>query len=719
MSLILKVILLLLNLILGGFIFYTYSKSLGVYIFLLFFYQIYVYMSMKSLNRMNYFNKRSKIASMIFNFVLIAIIARLADVQIIKGNYYEELLNKQSKMNIKKQGKRGTIFDNTGKQLAFNRVRYNVIVDPSEVSTDEKSILFLEELKKQNILTGDLKKLKEELQILGDRKSKYKVIERRIDEDKKDEILELVKVMKIKRNNIFFEPIVEREYYRKSLYQNLVGNIGFTQNVSGFEKIGNFGVEKFYENYLKAKTLKLEVRGTKSRDIKLPTSGDRIERSLDGNNVYLTINDEINYILNDEMEKQFHHTSAEESYAVIMNPNNGKIIATSYFTRSSRDLRNPIFQDQFEPGSTFKPLIVGAALEDKYIKKDSLFDVGNGTIRKFKHTIKEASRSTRGILTTEDILKKSSNVGMVLIGDKYTDEKFEEVLKRYGLYEKTGIDFPSELRPNATHYEKWDKLKRSTMSFGQGIVVTPIQMITAFSAVINGGILYEPYMVEKIETQDGKVIRRNLPNPIRRVLSEKNSEIIKGMLENTVATGGGKKAIVNGYRLGGKTGTAQVAKPGGGYFKSEYLASFIGFLPVEKPEYVILIMFMKPQAEKIYERFGGSVSAPIFGEVVGRITKNKNMLPTNVRRFPADNDARKEDTVILDRGLVNNPENIEYEIMPDLKDLTTSEILTIFKNSKYELEIKGKGVVKTQFPEAGTDLKIFDKIQLNLESGEL
>lgn len=717
--LVLKIVMLLINLLLGGYIFYAYSKSLGIYLFLLFFYQIYVYMSMKSLNRMNYFNKRSKIASMIFNFVLVAIVARLADVQIIKGKYYEGLLNNQSKMEVDKSGKRGTIFDAGGKQLAFNRTTYNVIVDPSQVAEDERSLLLLEELKKENVLTGDLEKLKSELKVLGDRKSRYRVIERKIDEEKKERIDELRKSLGIKRNRFFFEPIIEREYYRKSLYQNLVGNIGFAQNALGFDKVGNFGVEKFYENYLKAKTLKFEVRASRSRDIKLPTSGDRVDRNLDGNNIYLTINDEINYILNDEMEKQFKSTGSEEAYAVIMNPSNGKIVATSYFTRKSRDLRNPIFQDQFEPGSTFKPMIVAAALEDRYIKKDTLFNIGNGTIRKFNHTIKEASRSTNGVLTTEEIIKKSSNVGMVMIADYYSDEKFEGVLKDFGLYERTGIDFPSEFKPFAPSYKRWDKLKKFTMSFGQGIVTTPVQMIAAFSATINGGVLYEPYMVDRVESQDGTVIRRNLPKEVRRVISKENSEIIKSMMENTVIDGTARRAIVNGYRIGGKTGTAQVAKPGGGYYKNEYLASFVGFFPVESPEYAVLIMFMKPQGESSNQRFGGSVAAPVFGEVVSRITRNRNMLPTSVRRVQTTSGQNSELNIVSDRALVYNPENLEYEIMPDLKGLTTSEVLRIFKNSKYKFEIKGKGVVKTQFPEAGKDLKIFDKIELNLESGKL
>ncbi|MGL4687755.1 MAG: peptidoglycan D,D-transpeptidase FtsI family protein, partial [Fusobacteriaceae bacterium] len=621
MLLLIKLILILINGAVSVYFYTVKSYSLGVFFTLLILYQIYIYISIKNLKKISYFNKRAKISSMILNFFLLIILSRAVNIQIFNGDYYEKLAHNQVSSDLIKKGKRGTIYDSTGKKLAFNTYIYNVIVDPTRISTDKNAMEILELLKKRKIIKGNFKSLEREIDKLATKGNRYKVIEKKIDESKKNEIEMLIKEKKIKNNSIFFEKIVERKYYRKKIYENLVGNIGYPPNKIGIQKHGIYGIEKSYEMYLREKILKTKDEFTKKREMKLPTSDDKFEKTLNGRNVYLTIDDELNYILNSEIEKQFKATKAESAYGIIMNPQNGKILGTSYFSQDKRQLRNPIFQDQFEPGSTFKPIIVASALEKKLMKEDEKFDVGNGTIRKYNHTIKESTRSTRGILTIEEIIKKSSNVGMVLIGDKFTNEQFEDTLKEFGLYEKTGVDFSSELKPYAQHHKKWDKLKKSTMSFGQGIVTTPIQLITAFSAVINGGTLYTPHIVDRIEDQDGVVIRRNLPKEVRRVISSEVSDNLKGMLENNVLDGSGKRAIVNGYRVGGKTGTAQISNPKGGYIKNQYLASFIGFLPVEKPEYAILIMFMKPQGETIYTRFGSSVGAPVFGEIVSRITR--------------------------------------------------------------------------------------------------
>ncbi|MGL6063612.1 MAG: penicillin-binding transpeptidase domain-containing protein [Fusobacteriaceae bacterium] len=709
MLLLIKLILILINGAVSVYFYTIKSYSLGVFFTLLILYQIYIYISIKNLKKISYFNKRAKISSMILNFFLLIILSRAVNIQIFNGDYYEKLAHNQVSSDLIKKGKRGTIYDSTGKKLAFNTYIYNVIVDPTRVSTDKNAMEILELLKKRKIIKGNFKSLEREIDKLATKGNRYKVIEKKIDESKKNEIEMLIKEKKIKNNSIFFEKIVERKYYRKKIYENLVGNIGYPPNKIGIQKHGIYGIEKSYEMYLREKILKTKDEFTKKREMKLPTSDDKFEKTLNGRNVYLTIDDELNYILNSEIEKQFKATKAESAYGIIMNPQNGKILGTSYFSQDKRQLRNPIFQDQFEPGSTFKPIVVASALEKKLVKEDEKFDVGNGTIRKYNHTIKESTRSTRGILTIEEIIKKSSNVGMVLISDKFTNEQFEDTLKEFGLYEKTGVDFSSELKPYAQHHKKWDKLKKSTMSFGQGIVTTPIQLITAFSAVINGGTLYTPHIVDRIEAQDGVVIRRNLPKEVRRVISSEVSDNLKGMLENNVLDGSGKRAIVNGYRVGGKTGTAQISNPKGGYIKNQYLASFIGFLPVEKPEYAILIMFMKPQGETIYTRFGSSVGAPVFGEIVSRITRNKNILSKDIRKL-SKHEVRKEDK----GARLSNEVEVGDEIMPSLIGLNTREVLSILSKTRYKIEFQGKGLVREQFPKEGENLLEVETITIKL-----
>ena len=710
-----KLSLLLMNIIIAILFFTKGWISFTIFLIFVFFYQLFIYASIKRNKAKTHFSSRTKIATFMVHFVIIAIISRAINLQIVNGNYYREREREQVSSDFVKSGKRGTIYDANMKKMAFNINVYNIIIDPTRVYQNNAVNLVLEELiSKKYVDVKNINTLKKEIEELALKENRYKGIGRKIDEIDKIAISDILKSNKLKNNEIFFERILERKYFKDNTYLNLIGNIGYPPDSKGVIKVGNFGIEKYYEGYLREKYLKIKTNFSKTRDIKLPTSEEVIEKSLNGKNVVLTIDNEINFILNTELEKQFLAMKAEEAYAVIMNPNNGKIIATSYFSQKKKDVRNPIFQDQFEPGSTFKPLVVAAAIEEKYITPTTKFNVGDGTITKFGHTIKESSRGTRGVIDTGDVINKSSNVGMVLISEYFSDEKFEEYLKKFGFYDRTGVDFPSELKPYASPYKKWDKLKKHTMAFGQGIVVTPIQLITAFSAAINGGTLYKPYIVDKIIDQDGTVIRRNTPKKVRKVISESTSEKIKVMMENNVVIGSGKKAIVNGYRIGGKTGTAQLSAPGGGYLKNDYLSSFMGLFPIDKPEYTVLIMILKPQSDTVYGRYGSSVAAPVFGEVVARITSSKNMMSSNIANFLSIGEIKVQE----DNKFAKELEMLNKDIMPDLSGKTLTEILKIFEGTRFKLDLKGNGIVKKQFPLTDENIYEVEKIKLEFQESE-
>uniref|UniRef100_UPI003565256A penicillin-binding transpeptidase domain-containing protein n=1 Tax=Ilyobacter sp. TaxID=3100343 RepID=UPI003565256A len=302
-----------------------------------------------------------------------------------------------------------------------------------------------------------------------------------------------------------------------------------------------------------------------------------------------------------------------------------------------------------------------------------------------------------------EVLKKSSNVGMVLISDRFSNATFEKYLEGFGLGQKTSVDLPGELKPYMQHYSKWDGLKKNNMAFGQGIAVTPIQLATAFSSVINGGILYQPYVVDRIAGDDGVVTRRNTPQKVRRVISPKVSEEMRSMLEHVVADGTGKNAAIEGYRIGGKTGTAQISSSGG-YLNGEYLASFIGFFPANNPQYLMLFMFLKPQADIYYNKFGGAVAAPVFKEVAKRIIKYNNILPGDVE-YLGDSEMKV-------------PEHISSEPlveMPDLAGKGAREVLKMLGKLGIEVEISGSGLVESQWPVKGTSLEKINKVKVYLK----
>lgn len=636
-------------------------------------------------------------------FLFLCIALRLCQVQLTKTSMYRSRVLNQIEANDEEIGERGNILDREGKQLAFNKRQYTVIIDPSKIHINNDQFLKnLQSIAEKGVLPLDatfFSRLEKDFQA----NKKYKVIAKKIDDVTKDQIKECLSKIPDERRYLFFKKEIERETYRKDIYDTLIGMVRFTSE-SKDKKSGVFGLEKKYEHYLVGKTLIRNKFYSRDKKKVLPTSAEWMYTNLNGNNLYLSIDNEVNYILNDEVKTQFDETQAEEAYGVIMDPRDGSILGISTYTRHNKDLRNQIFQNQYEPGSIFKPIVVAAALDEGLIKKNSHFDIGNGSIVKYRHTIHESSRSTRGVLSTTDVIKKSSNVGMVLIGDHFTEEQFENSLRKFGLYEKTGVDFPDEIKPYTTPYKKWDKLKKSNMAFGQGITVTPIQMITAFSSLVNGGKLYRPHLVEKIVDDDGIVVYRNVPRVIRQVVKPEVSEMMKEMLEETVANGTGSKAKVEGYRVGGKTGTAQLSS-NGRYLANQYLSSFVGFFPVEDPQYVILVMLLKPQSESMFGRYGGAVSAPVVGNIIRRISKIKNVSSQETPKILTS------DTPDLSANHVTSL----GEEMPELKGLSSKQVLQLFQNKEYDIEIYGTGLVTKQNPEAGTSLEKVRKIEVTLE----
>lgn len=699
----LKILTLLFNIIGFGVSIYYKLYLLTVFLFLLFFYFLYIFAKKREYTRKNNFNKRAMLSSNILLFFVLLIVIRLVQIQIFNEKYYDEKVKSQIKRNDILYGNRGDIYDSSGKSLAFNQNIYTLGVNPSALYDRDTTLKGIEAILDKPFLKKDKAKILKELEEGYQKRRKYKVIAKNLTEHEREEIQEIIREYHLTLNEVQFDRSIKRTYYKRDLYDNLIGFIGYTQN-SNSEKVGVFGLEKEYEKYLKEISIKRQNIYTKNRKIKLPFSQESIKTNLDGKNIHTTIDNDIQFILNEEVRKKFISSGSEEAYGVIMDPNTGKVLATTYHTiYKNKALRNPIFQNQMEPGSIFKPIIVASALDANLITRASKFDIGEGRIKKYNHTIREASRSTRGILSTDEVLTKSSNVGMVMIGDKFTNQEFEEYLKRFGFYDKTGIDFPGELKPYTTPYKRWDGLKKSTMSFGQGIVVTPIQMITAFSSLINGGILYKPYLVDKITDEEGVVIRRNLPTPVRQTISKELSKDMREILEKTVTEGTVKKGRVEGYRVGGKSGTAQLSTKGG-YLKENYLSSVIGFFPVDKPKYTILVMFLKPKGETIFEKFGGATAAPVFGDIVRRISKSKNILSENISSF-----SKVEN---FESPIKN--ETIDV-VMPDLTGFSPKEVVYIFKDTNIEVKIKGVGLVKEQYPKAGTPLENIKEIKIVLE----
>lgn len=714
------ILFLLFTLAVSGYLFYNESFFLLIFFLFSIVYIIFSIVVISNWKKKRLFSKRSSIMLLIILFFLIIYALRLLGVQYLQKSKYVSLMNEQLLSINKESGQRGLIYDSKGKKLAFNKRKYTISINPSllnDKKLHDEIIKDIEVLKDSKIVKLE-DNILENLQKLGNEGSKYKRLVKDIDDEQKEEIDKLLRNIERKKIKgspkyktvLQFEKSIERKYYKQDEYEKLIGMVRFTET-SKDERLGISGLEKQYQNYLverKRDTPKLY--GLNKKNI-LALSKETLFPNLNGKNLYLTIDADLNFILNDEIKSQFKNTDAYEAYGLIMDPNNGKILAVAAFSKDKNLLRNNIFQSQYEPGSIFKPLIVSAAMNEKLINENTKFDVGDGRIIRFKKTIRESSRSTRGIITTREVIMKSSNVGMVLISDRFSDSLFEDYLKAYGLYNKTGVDFPNELKPYTISYKNWDGLKKNNMAFGQGVVITPIQMITAFSAIVNGGTLYKPYLVDKITDSEGTVIMRNLPTVVRKVISDEVSEKMRSILEDTVEKGTGKRAYVEGYSIGGKTGTAQLSAGKSGYIRNEYLSSFIGFFPANKPKYVIMAMFMRPQSDIQAYKFGGVVAAPVVGNIIKRIIKEEKVLAKNVETINVSSRKDENNEVVKEKF-----NTISYEdVMPDLKGMSPQEVLAIFKETDIDIEVVGTGLVDEQKPSVGDSLKDVKKVKIILK----
>lgn len=695
-----KILLLIINALLFFTALHFKNSFFAVSALVFFIYFLWLFHKWKKIKTTDNFKLKTLASTDIILFFILILGLRLIKIQIIDVDKYRKVVNEQIEGYYELKGKRGKILDRNGKELAYSLKTYNLYLDPKRIIKNPLSKKAIGEIFETFEINKNYNYFMKTVLKDGKNGRRYKNITKGLNENEKAKLDKILKKYKIYKNEIFIKENSVRKYYSTNNYQETIGRLGYS-NKSG-KYIGVFGLEKYYNSYLNEKKIIKKSIFAKNRKLILPMAKEEMNINLDGKSLFLTIDNDIQYILNDEMRKKFKETKSEEAYAIIINPNNGEILALSNLRKNMKVLRNGVFQNQLEPGSIFKPIVMSAALDDGFINKKSKFDIKDGKITKYNHTIKEASRSTKGVLTLKEILAKSSNVAMVMISDLFSNKKMEEYLINYGLYNKTNVDFPFEKKPYTTPSYKWDGLKKNTIAFGQGVAVTPIQMVTAFSAIVNGGTLYRPFLVRKIVDEDGVVIRRNVPKVTGHPISEETSAYMRELLENVVNNGGGKHAKLNGYRIGGKTGTAQISGGKSGYIKKDFLTSFVGVFPANKPEYVAFITFYKPEVEK---KYGGIVAAPVFKEVVKRITMKKEILSSQVEKIKIN---KKNFPSLIEQ------KKIDIISMPNLKGLTAREAIILFESKDIDFDIKGTGLIEDFYPKEGTDLKDTKTIHLIL-----
>lgn len=545
-----------------------------------------------------------RIVFLFFLCIFIAILVKLFLIQVLSVGSSAQSYLKYKKITPS----RGLIYDRNREILALNKKTYLLYLEPKRVKDLE---LVVEQLA-QELQTEEASieaKINTRLDWLkiadGISQQQKRAIERR------------------KIVGIGFEEQTQRFYPEASLSAHLVGFVG---KGSKGEPVGYGGVEGYYDQDLQGLLgfVKSE-RDPVGRPI-LVGDQERID-SENGEDLVLTIDKTVQNIVKTKLKSGVERYQAAQGCVVVANPNTLEILALScipdfdpntYSQWEASSFNNQSISSLYEPGSTFKPLITAAGIEEKVIKPDSTFNE-EGPITINGYEIRTWNNKYEGKITMTRILEKSSNVGMVYIGSKLGKEKVLTYVSKLGFGSLTGIDLQGESAGYIR--DVWADIDYATVTFGQGIVVTPLQMVRAFSSVINGGYLLRPHVVKEVITGSQRSVIE--PKIDQRIFSADTSTKVKKMLVSTVEHGEYKWAVPEGYRIGGKTGTAQIAM-GGKYDTSKTIASFIGFAPADSPQFIALVVLKEPKSS-IY---GSETAAPLFFEIAKELLYYYNIPPT-------------------------------------------------------------------------------------------
>lgn len=395
---------------------------------------------------------------------------------------------------------------------------------------------------------------------------------------------------------------------------------------------GRYGIEGYYDSELKGqKGWAIAQKDASGQIISL----DQNQAAQNGSDLILTIDHNVQYFVEQKLVEAKEKYAADSGSIIVMNPKNGAILAMASdpsfdpnkFNELSPDqhylFMNPAVNLVYEPGSIFKPVCLGAALDNHKIEPDTKGYFTNMTVVQ-GYEIHTAQDKSFGEETMTQCLENSDNVCLVWVADQIGNEIFYDYIKKFGFGEKTGLDFDNEASGSLLEIKKWRDIHRATMSFGQGISVTPLQLVTAFSAIANGGKLVKPYLVDKIIKSSGEEISSQAKTR-GEVISSETASKLTGMLVSVVERGHGKKAKVSGYSIAGKTGTAQIPNPEGGYFEDRHIGSFGGFFPADDPQFTLTVKLDNPKNVEWAE----SSAAPVFGDIAAWLL-NYYEIPPNV-----------------------------------------------------------------------------------------
>ena len=614
-------------------------------------------------------------------FVLIVI--RVFIIQVVDYNKLNDLADNLWSRNLPITSDRGLITDRNGKVLADNITTVSLVLIPNQIKN------------KEQVSTDLAKILGVKYEDMYKHVSKKTSIERVHPEGRQLSYQVADEISKLNYDGVYLVKESKRYYPYKTLLSHVLGYVGIDNQ-------GLSGIELEYDSYLTGKNGAIKYYSD--------GKGKRLDKSevyvepQNGINLALTIDLDIQLTVERELDNVVTKYNPEQALIIVADPNTGEILAMS--SRPNFDSNNyknydintinrnlPIWAT-YEPGSTFKIITLAASLEEKTINifDDHFHD--SGSIHVENARIKCWKKGGHGDQTFLQVVENSCNPGFVVMGQKLGTERLYNYITNFGFGKKTGIDLNGESSGILFKYDNIGPVEQATMSFGQGISVTPIQQVAGVSAAINGGYLNTPYIVKYLsEPETNNIILENKKSTKRQVVSEETSKLVRHTLESVVANGTGKNAYIENYRVGGKTGTAQKVN-NGIYMVGNYILSFIGFLPADKPEYIVYVAIDNPKG---VTQYGGTVSAPIAKNVMKSIIDIKNIKQDN-------------------SGMIRNEYtwlDTKYVMMPDVVGMSLKDAQKTLKGFKIEYTGTGETVIE-QEPVSGQYIKETSTIKLML-----
>lgn len=626
---------------------------------------------------------RIKFVLLVVILLFLAIIIRVFYIQVIDYKKLNDLADNLWSRNLPITSDRGLILDRNGKTLADNITTVSLVLIPNQITNKEKVSQDL-----ADILGVSYEEMYKHV-------SKKTSIERVHPEGRQLSYEIADKIDELGYDGVYLVKESKRYYPYGSVLSHVLGYVGIDNQ-------GLSGIELEYDDYLTGKdgAIKYYSDGKGNR---LDMSEVYVEPQ-NGINVTLTIDLDIQLAIERELNNIVTKYNPEQALILVADPKTGEILGMS--SRPNFDSNNysdydintinrnlPIWAT-YEPGSTFKIITLAASLEEKTINlfDDNYYD--GGSIMVDSARIKCWKAGGHGAESFLNVVENSCNPGFVVMGQKLGTERLYNYIRNFGFGEKTGIDLNGEASGILFKYENIGPVELATMSFGQGISVTPIQQVAGVSAAINGGYLNTPYIVKYLsEPETNQIIKNNTTNTVRQVISEETSKMVRYALESVVANGTGKNAYIENYRVGGKTGTAQKVS-NGIYMQGNYIVSFMGFMPANDPDYIVYVAIDNPKG---ITQYGGTVSAPIAKNVLKSIIDLKNIKQDN-------------------SGMIRNEYtwlDTKYIMLPDVVGMSLKEAQSTLKGFKIEYSGTGDKVLY-QEPEAGQYIKETNTVKIML-----